>query len=43
MMPFYYDHHMSSGYGVFAFLLCLVIFVDLILAGVWLLQHISKK
>lgn len=34
---------MSGGVGLFGLLICLVILVDLILVGVWLWQHISKK
>jgi len=43
MMPYYYNDHMTGGRGIFAFLLWLVIFVDLILLGIWLWQNISKK
>ena len=43
MMPYYYNDHMTGGWGVFAFLLWLVIFVDLILLGIWLWQRINKK
>lgn len=43
MMPYYYNDHMTGGWGVFALLLWLVLFVDLILLGIWLWQRISKK
>lgn len=33
---------MMGGFGVFGGLLWLVIFVDLVLVGVWLWQKISK-
>lgn len=32
-----------GGVGIFTLLTWLVIFVDLVLVGVWLWQHISKK
>ena len=34
---------MMGGLGVFGLLFHLVILVDLILVGVWLWQHISRK
>ena len=34
---------MMGGAGVFGLLIHAVILVDLILVGVWLWQHISKK
>lgn len=43
MMPYYYNDHMSGGWGVLAFILWLAILVDLMLLGVWLWQHIVKK
>ncbi len=32
-----------GGTGVFGVIICLVIIVDLVLAGIWLWQQISKK
>lgn len=34
---------MMGGAGLFGLITWLVIIVDLVLAGVWLWQHISKK
>lgn len=44
MMPYYYyDDHMTGGWGVFAFLIMLVIFIDLVLLGVWLGSKILQQ
>lgn len=32
-----------GGYGLFAFLTWLIIFIDLILLGVWLWRQLQKK
>ena len=42
MMNFEYGS-MMGGFGLLGGLLWLVILVDLILVGIWLWQHISKK
>ena len=34
---------MGGGFSVFGVLICLVVLIDLILAGVWLWQNIAKK
>ncbi len=34
---------MGGGFGIFGALICLVVLVDLVLAGIWLWQNISKK
>lgn len=34
---------MGGSIGIFGALICLVILVDLVLAGIWLWQNISKK
>lgn len=34
---------MMGGFGVFASLISLIILIDLVLLGVWLWKHISKK
>ena len=34
---------MMGGVGVFGLLTWIVLFVDLVLVGVWLWQHISNK
>ncbi|HLB66834.1 MAG TPA: hypothetical protein VJJ78_04570 [Candidatus Saccharimonadales bacterium] len=39
-----YGHgNMMGATGVWAFLLWLVVLIDLVLLGVWLWQHISNK
>ena len=38
-----YGGMMSGGAGIFMLLTWLVIIIDLVLAGIWLWQHISKK
>lgn len=41
----WYDmsNHMDDGWGFFMIILWLVVLVNLILAGIWLLQQIVKK
>lgn len=34
---------MMGGAGIFGALTWLVLFVDLVLVGIWLWQHISKR
>jgi len=34
---------MLGGAGTLGFLTWLVLFIDLVLVGIWLWQHISKK
>lgn len=34
---------MGGGDNIFALLTWLVVFVDLVLVGIWLWQHITKK
>lgn len=34
---------MGSGIGFMGALVCVVLFIDLVLAGIWLWQNISKK
>ena len=34
---------MMGGAGILGALTWLVLFVDLVLAGIWLWQHVSKK
>lgn len=41
-MHHYYNYHMMDGYGAFALLLWLVLLIDLILLGVWLIKQIGK-
>ncbi len=43
MMNYGYAGMMGGGIGVFGPLTWLVVFVDLVLVGVWLWQQISKK
>jgi len=45
MMGYGYEggYGMMGGAGVFGLLIGLVIFVDLVLVGIWLWQHITKK
>ena len=38
-----YGGNVIGGAGVFGFLACLVLFVDLVLVGVWLWKQITKK
>jgi len=42
MMGYGYEG-MMGGMGVFGSLALLVVLVDLVLVGIWLWQHISKK
>lgn len=39
-MPYYM---MDSSFGLLGLLLWLVVFTDLVLVGVWLVQQVSKK
>lgn len=34
---------MHGGMNVLAPIVCLVLFIDLVLAGIWLWQHIDKE
>ena len=34
---------MMDGFGLFGGIICLVVLVDLVLAGIWLWKQISKK
>jgi hypothetical protein len=43
MMQYEWGYHNMDGYGVFALLLWLALFVNLILLGFWLWQQINKK
>ncbi|MCR4284027.1 MAG: hypothetical protein NUV64_01765 [Parcubacteria group bacterium] len=43
MMNYYGGWSMMGGMGLFGLITWLVIIVDLILVGIWLWQHISKK
>ena len=43
MMGQYGGYSMMGGAGIVGLLLWLVIFVDMILVGIWLWQHISRK
>lgn len=43
MMRYDLDYHMMDGFGPFMFLLWIVVFIDLVLLGVWLWQRINKK
>ena len=46
MMQFYDNNMMGGGLwaaGLFMWLIWLVVFIDLVLLGIWLWQHISKK
>lgn len=43
MMGFGSGFGLMGGFGFFGGLVWLVVFVDLILVGIWLWQHISKK
>jgi len=38
-----YGSSMMGGLGSWGFLLWLVVFIDLVLVGIWLWQQISKK
>lgn len=38
-----YFGNMMGGFGLFASLASLILFIDLVLAGVWLWQQIQKK
>ena len=38
----YYGGGMMGGFG-FGLLTWLVVFIDLVLVGIWLWQHITKK
>jgi len=42
-MMYGWDYHMAGSFSVLCFLLWLVVFVDLILVGVWLWQQVNKK
>jgi len=39
----YGGYSMMGGMGVFGLLFWIVILVDLVLVGIWLWQHISRK
>ena len=43
MMDWDWGHDMMGGFGILGFLLWLVIFVDLVLLGIWLAKKIQKK
>ena len=43
MMQYDWNYQMMNGYGVFMFLIWLVILADLILLGVWLWKLINKS
>lgn len=43
MMGYNGGYGMMGGMGLFGSLTWLVIIVDLVLVGVWLWQHVSKK
>ena len=43
MMGYGVGYGMMGGFGLLAGLTGLVVLVDLILLGIWLWQHISKK
>ena len=43
MMGYGYDGSMMGGFGILGTITYLVILIDLILAGIWLWQHISKR
>ena len=38
-----YGYQGMGGFGILASLMWLVVFADLVLLGVWLWQHVSKK
>jgi hypothetical protein len=38
-----YGPIMGGGFGIICLLTWLVVFIDLVLVGVWLWQHITKK
>lgn len=43
MMPYFWDGHMGGGTTLLAFIIWLVVCIDLVLAGIWLWQHIIKR
>lgn len=46
MMGYLYNGYgggVGTGFGLFGFIVCLVILIDAILLGIWLYQKISKK
>ncbi|HEY4520909.1 MAG TPA: hypothetical protein VJL57_00740 [Candidatus Paceibacterota bacterium] len=43
MMGQYGGYSMMGGMGVLGLLFWIVILVDLVLVGIWLWQHISRK
>ena len=43
MMGWYYGNNMmGSGFGLWAFLVWLVILIDLVLLGIWLWKQVKK-
>lgn len=43
MMNYGYGSGMMGGFGTFGFLTWLIIFIDLVLVGIWLWKQISKR
>ncbi len=38
-----YGNGMTGGIGIFMLLTWIMVLIDLVLAGIWLWQHITKK
>jgi len=43
MTDWNWGHGMMGGFGILGFILWLVILLDLILLGIWLVKQISKQ